>query len=161
MRILFLLDLVFRSCGVLHIAKGYLCLLIALRGVFLAVCSSVGPCPQTVLCISYCRELSSHYHSRRWISASTSLLTGFPYPTHALLLPCIRAVNMFITVEILPVLSCFCFFLSELPNNVRTTLITCPNILKPSSSGVSKQPTTKEAATDYGSNEDWKPARCC
>ena len=40
-----------------------------------------------MLCIPYCRELFSHYHSRRWISASTSLLTGFPCPTHASHLP--------------------------------------------------------------------------
>lgn len=43
---------------------------------------------------------------------------------------------------------CWFFFLSEIPNNVRTTLITRPSTLKPSSLGGNKQPIIEEATTD-------------
>ena len=52
-----LLHLVLRSCGVFHIAEGYLWVLFVLRGVFLVVCSSVGLGPQILWCIPHCRGL--------------------------------------------------------------------------------------------------------
>ena len=52
-----LLDLVLRSCGVFHIAEGYLWFLSVLRGVFLAIWSFVALGPQIMRCFPHCRGL--------------------------------------------------------------------------------------------------------
>ena len=48
LQFVFLLELVLRSCGVIHFAEGYLRFLFVLRGVFVAVCSSIGLCDHVV-----------------------------------------------------------------------------------------------------------------
>jgi len=85
----FLLDIVLVLCGVFHITEGYL-LVFYMQGVILAVCISVGVCPQIMGCtpryrgISSCSNLCWQFIIR--LLASTVSLTGFPCPIYFMIL---------------------------------------------------------------------------